>query len=110
MGPVEDTREAWLPGEATATITAPAPSTSAAPLAVRATPRFFEPPEPRQNRLAVEVPSPVLAVEVPSPVLAVEVSAVEVPSLVGDVCCLRNHLDPDTAPSSPRFIHNWTKN
>ena len=40
-GPSDDTSEAWLPGDANATIITPAPMTSAAPLAVRAAPRLF---------------------------------------------------------------------
>ena len=40
-GPSDDTSEAWLPGDANATIITPAPRTSAAPLAVRAAPRRF---------------------------------------------------------------------
>jgi hypothetical protein len=73
------TREAWLPGEAKATIVTPDARTSAALLAVRATPRFFSglgTLNACQNRLAAEVPLPA-----------------------SDVCCLRNHPDPDTAPS-----------
>ena len=40
-GPSDDTSDAWLPGDANATISTPAPMTSAAPLAVRAAPRLF---------------------------------------------------------------------
>ena len=40
-GPSDDTSEAWLPGDANATIITPDPMTSAAPLAVRAAPRLF---------------------------------------------------------------------
>jgi len=39
--PVEDTGEAWLPGDANATIITPAARTSAALLAVRAAPLLF---------------------------------------------------------------------
>src|SRR5690242_6581903 len=40
-GPSCDTSEAWLPGAATVAKTTPAPSTSAAPVPVTTTPRFF---------------------------------------------------------------------
>src|SRR5271157_1521640 len=40
-GAADDTREAWLPGDANATIATPAPRTSAALLAVRAAQRFL---------------------------------------------------------------------
>jgi len=52
------TREAWLPGEAKATIVTPDTMTSAALLAVRATPRFFSglgTLNACQNRLTAEV-------------------------------------------------------
>ena len=84
----EDTSEAWLPGVANATIATPAPSTSAALPAVRATPRLFNGRgalEARQKRLAA----------------GVSLSA-------SNVCGLRNHPDPDTATFPPR-VHNWTK-
>jgi hypothetical protein len=81
-GAAAETREAWLPGEANATIITPAAATSAAPLAVRAMPRFrtgFETPEDRQNRFFPP----------------------EVWSLSGNVCGLRNRPDPDTELSPP---------
>ena len=81
-GPAADTREAWLPGDANATITTPAPRTSAALLAVRAAPLLFNGLETLKDCLIR---------------LAAELS-----SLTSDVCFLRNHPDPDTAPSPPR--------
>ncbi len=75
--PAEDTSEAWLPGEANATITTPAPSTSAALLAVRAAPRLFNgrgAPEACQKRLTAGVSL-----------------------FASNVFGLRNHPDPDTA-------------
>jgi hypothetical protein len=82
-GPSEDTSEAWLPGDANATIITPDPMTSAAPLAVRAAPRLFGlvTPNDCQIPLGAELSLPA-----------------------GNDCCFRNHPDPDTAPSPPRDI------
>src|SRR6202035_1029653 len=90
--PSDDTREAWLPGEANATIVMPAPRTSTALLAVRATPRFL-----------VGLGTPMALVRCQNRLPA------EVPSAASDVGCLRNQPDPDTTPSPQRNFHNWTK-
>ena len=81
----EETREAWLPGDANATIVTPAPRTSAALLAVRAALRFL---------LGLGAPEAAVRCQIR---LAVEVSPV-----VSNVDFLRNQPDPDTAPSPQR--------
>ena len=83
-GPSDDTSEAWLPGDANATIITPDPMTSAAPLAVRAAPRLF-------GRVTLNDCQNLL-------VLVAELS------LSANDCCFRNHPDPDTALSPPRDI------
>jgi hypothetical protein len=77
-GPSDDTSDAWLPGDANATIITPAPRTSAAPLAVRAAPR-------RLGRVTLNDFQDLL------------VAALSLPA--DNDCCLRKHPDPDTAPS-----------
>jgi hypothetical protein len=77
-GPSDDTSDAWLPGDANATIITPAPRTSAAPLAVRAAPRRF-------GRVTLNDFQGFLAAELSLP--------------ADNDCCLRNHPDPDTVPS-----------
>ena len=84
-GAAEDTREAWLPGDANATIVTPAPRTSTALLAVRAAPRFL---------VGLGTPEAVVRCQIRL--------AAEVPPAAGNVGCLRNHPDPDTAPSPQR--------
>src|SRR4029078_8632383 len=87
-GPSDDTSDAWLPGDANATIITPAPRTSAAPLAVRAAPR-------RLRRVTLNDFQDLLAAGF---------------SLLADNdCCLRNHPDTDTAPS-PHAISHFDKN
>ena len=81
-GAAGDTGAAWLPGDANATIMTPAARTSAALLAVRAAARLFD------GLAAVEV-------SVPGQIGL----AAEVPLVGSDVRCLRNHPNPDTAPS-----------
>src|SRR6476661_8328614 len=86
-GPSDDTSDAWLPGDANATIITPAPRTSAAPLAVMAAPRRF-------GRVTLNDFQDLLAAEF---------------SLLADNdCCLRNHPDTDTAPS-PHAISQFDK-
>ena len=77
-GDSDETRAAWLRGDAKATTMIPAASTSAALLAVSAAPRFF-------NDLA-----------------AIGVSAAEVPPDSGNPCRLRNHPGRDTVSSPQR--------
>ena len=85
-GAAEETREAWLPGDANATIVTPAPRTSAALLAVRAAaPRFLVRLGPSEAEVRCQIR------------LALEVSPV-----ASNVDCLRNQPDPDTAPSPQR--------
>ena len=84
-GAAEDTREAWLPGDANATIVTPAPRTSTALLAVRATPRFLVDLGTSEALVRCQIRL-----------------AAEVPPVACNVGCLRNHPDPDTAPSPQR--------
>jgi hypothetical protein len=88
-GPSDDTSEAWLPGDPNATMITPAPSTSAAPLAVRAAPRL-------RNGLGLSKDCQIR--------LTAELLASELSLLASNACCFRNHPDPDTAPSPPREI------
>src|SRR6185437_5846116 len=87
-GPSDDTSDAWLPGDANATIITPAPRTSAAPLAVRAAPR-------RLGQVTLNDFQGFLAAELSLP--------------ADNDCCLRNHPDPDTVPS-PHAISQCDKN
>jgi hypothetical protein len=87
-GPSDDTSDAWLPGDANATIITPAPRTSAAPLAVRAAPRRF-------GRVALNDFQGLEAAELSLP--------------ANNDCCLRNHPDPDTVPS-PHAKSQFDKN
>ena len=84
-GAAEDTSEAWLPGVANATIVTPAPRTSTAPAAVRATPRFL---------VGLGTPEALVRCQIRL--------AAGAPPVAGNVGCLRNHPDPDTAPSPQR--------
>src|SRR6185369_11170296 len=87
-GPSDDTSEAWLPGDANATIITPAARTSVALLAVRAAPRRF-------GRVTLNDFQVLLGAELSLP--------------ADNDCCLRNHPDPDTAPS-PHAISRCDKN
>ena len=84
-GAVDDTSEAWLLGDANATIVTPAPRTSTALLAVRAAPRFL---------VGLGTPVPLVRCQNRLPA--------EVPPVASNFGCLRNHPDPDTAPSPQR--------
>jgi hypothetical protein len=75
------TGDAWLPGAANATIAMPETSTSAALLAVTATPRLW--------------PAPGLA----AARLRGQIRLAGAPLFTSNDCCLRNHPDRDTAPS-----------
>ena len=77
--------DAWLPGDANATIITPATSTTVALLATRAVPRRFDGPEALKTRVRSHPPL-----------------AADVPLLSSNVCFLRNHPDRDTAPSPRR--------
>jgi hypothetical protein len=85
VGAAGDTGAAWLPGDANATTMTPAARTSTALLAVTAAPRRLD----RAGTLEVRVLGQIRL-------------AAEVPLVASDVRCLRNHPDPDTAPSPPR--------
>src|SRR5271165_698481 len=84
-GAAEDTREAWLPGDANATTVTPAPRTSTALVAVRATARFL---------VGLGTPEALVRCQIRL--------AAGAPPAVGNGGCLRNHPDPDTAPSPQR--------
>jgi hypothetical protein len=87
--PSDDTSEAWLPGEANATIATPDPRTSAAPPAVRAAPRLF-------GRVTLNDFQGLL--------VSVAVSVAALPLSAGNDCFFRNHPDPHTTPSPSRDI------